>query len=128
MLPVRCDIRAVLRQSAVRLPCSNSESGFVLYFRRFSNSATICRILFRRSCAAVLHLHATFGRSLIKRPPRQKPSPSGRAFSRVVISKPHMHSLTTFPGKAGWYDQNPILDARSNFGMSYRGRQLRKKC
>ena len=41
-----------------------------------------------------------------------------RAVTRLVAFRPHLLSLTTLPGEAGWYGSTPCLDAKQILGPS----------
>ena len=93
-------------------PCSSSASQIPRSFALLASSADVGqRSNFHlRSWSAFLSKVTQENMSI------KKPSPRERVRSRLVALRPHLLSLTTLPGEAGWYGATPCLDAKPILG------------
>lgn len=82
------------------LPCSSSVAPIRQLFAEHFPDAVA------RQCCTCMPLSVDLSFNILQ---TKKPSPSGRVQSRLVAIRPHLLSLTTLPGEAGWYGLARVL-------------------
>jgi hypothetical protein len=92
------------------LPCSSSVAPIRQLFAEHFPGAVA------RQCCTCMPLSVDLSFNILQ---TKKPSPSGRVHSRLVALEPHLLSLTTLPGEAGWYGQSPCLDVLIDFDVVF---------
>ena len=95
------------------LPCSSSVAPIRQLFAEHFPDAVA------RQCCTCMPLSVDLSFNILQK----KPSPSGRVPSRLVALEPHLLSLTTLPGEAGWYGSTPCLDAWDYCAVVFSGCQ-----
>jgi len=97
-------------------PCSSSASEIPRFFALLALSAVVGQLsnFHLRSWSACLSKVTQREMSI------KKPTPKGRVRSRLVAFRPHLLSLTTLPGEAGWYRSTLCPDALVILGPSSR--------